>query len=243
MARTFNASTQYGSVATSTNYNPTDVTISVWVYVDSTYATMSGGGIRIIEIGGYDGAASILDGLAIEYNANNDTIAGVVWEDSNWTTTIGSSVSVDFDQWNHLAITARLTTSELNRFFYNGVKQGSDTTSGGRSASTQSIGVATNNQSNGSDLFEGYIAEIAIFDTNLSDANVALLAAGDSPVAVDEANLVAYWRMDGSGSTASDYVASATLTYTGSPGSTTGPTVDDPPATGSALPLLNAYYS
>ena len=40
-----------------------------------------------------------------------------------------------------------------------------------------------------------YVAEIAVWSVALSDANVALLAAGASPLLIDPGNLVAYWPL------------------------------------------------
>ena len=237
--RTFNGSTQYASAASSSDYNSTDITVSLWVYIP-TGNSMDGSSFRLIEIGGYN-SGSPLDGVALELDYNGGVINGLVWEGGNWVSNIGSGYSFSLDTWTHVAVTARLTTSELNEFYAAGSQSGLDLTSGGRTANSQALTLGANNVSHDGNFFEGYLAELAIFDTNLSASDVSDLAAGGSPVAVNEAALVAYWRMDGSGSTESDYVSSATLTYTGSPGTTTPPTVDDPPAGGTTIPIFQSH--
>lgn len=237
MARTFNGSSQHGTIATSTSNNPTDLTASIWLFIPSDEG-LSTGNRRIFEIAGFGSGG---DGVAVEWQASTDTLIGIVW-DGGTSNNIASTTSWSKGVWNHLCITSRSTTSALHRFFINGVKIGSDQTTNLRAGSTQSIGVARRNTV-ASELLEGRLAEFSIFDTNLSDANVALLAGGDSPYAVDEASLVRYWRMDGAAGTEDDLIASATLTYTGSPGTETGPTVDDPPASGASIPILARYYA
>jgi len=226
MARSFNGTSQYATATSSVNYNSTDITVSLWVYIPSTN-NMSGGSHRIIEVGGL--ASTVLDGLSFELNTFTSAVGAKVWDGGNWVTDIGSAWTYTTNTWNHLAITARLTTSELNRFYANGAQQGADLTSGGRTANAQDFSLAAQNDGESGNYLNGNLAELSFFNVDLTASEISDLAAGRSPVAVNEAALVAYWRMDGAGATENDYVNSAVLTYTGSPGTATGPTVDDPP--------------
>lgn len=235
MARSFNGSTQYATATSSTIYNSTDITISAWLKVDA-----SAGGIdHAVGAGGDSG--SVLDGWGIEVNTFNG-LSGTIWDADAYATQAGSYYAYTAGVWTHAALVCRLTTSELNQFYGGGSQSGSDLTSGGRAANSQQFRLAVNTALTGN-FFFGEIAEVSIFNTNLGSSAISSLAGGSSPLAVAPANCVAYWRMDGSGSTEADLVSGITLTYVASPGSTTGPTVDDPPASGSILPLLNAYYS
>lgn len=83
-----------------------------------------------------------------------------------------------------------------------------------------------NTYTGGTSWFYGKLAHVAIWDIALSDAEVAQLAAGANPVAIQSAHLIAYYPLL---EDASDAQGGATLTPVGSPtyDSEDNPTVDE----------------
>lgn len=63
--------------------------------------------------------------------------------------------------------------------------------------------------------YTGLIAEAAVWDAALTDAEVAILALGVSPLLVRPASLVAYWPLIGRNSPENDRVGTFPLTVTG----------------------------
>lgn len=224
MARTFNGSSQYATAASSSIYNSTDCTVSLWFN-----RTANNG--RVISVGGFDGSA-VVDGWDLACNPANGWLNFYLW--SGGTTTIGTNTAtLTSGTWYHVVLRMRLTGSELNDFILDDSQQGTDDTTAGRTAAARQLIVA--NDPSFAQYATGDIAEVSIYNTDLSDAQITSLAGGASPLSATlVGDCVAYWRMDGSGATEDDLVSSITLTYTGTPGTATGPTVDDPPAGGGA---------
>jgi hypothetical protein len=76
--------------------------------------------------------------------------------------------------------------------------------------------------------YDGKIAHVAIWNIALSDGEVASLGAGANPLAIQAANLVAYWPL--TDSSLADVVSALTLTATGTTtDDADNPTVDPPP--------------
>jgi hypothetical protein len=83
--------------------------------------------------------------------------------------------------------------------------------------------------------FDGKIAHVAVWNTSLSDADIALLVGGDNPLTVQSGSLLAYWPLQDTGATESDAVGSNDLAVTGATHSTDDPPVD-PVVTAPAAP-------
>jgi hypothetical protein len=73
--------------------------------------------------------------------------------------------------------------------------------------------------------FEGYLAEGAIWDTDLTAAEMAILGRFVSPLFVRPQNLVAYWPLIGRYSPEKDLVGGLNLTLTNTPGTADHPRV------------------
>lgn len=76
--------------------------------------------------------------------------------------------------------------------------------------------------------FDGLIAEVAAWNVALTDAEVAVLATGMSPLAVRPASLVAYWPLIGKYSPEIDVVGGFGMTLTGTPAAAAHPRVRYP---------------
>ena len=124
------------------------------------------------------------------------------------STTAGASTG----SWNHACAVQASATSRAA--YLNGGNKGTNTTS--RTATglnTTLIGLF----SGPGNPLAGDIAECAIWNVALSDADVALLATGVNPVFVQRANLVAYWPLRGLVSPEPSIVGSFAMTVGGTP--------------------------
>jgi hypothetical protein len=79
------------------------------------------------------------------------------------------------------------------------------------------VGRRGNNSTSTVGYFDGLIAEVGIWGAVLTDAEVASLAKGVSPLMVRPQSLVAYYPLYGRGSTEPDYINGLGLTPTNSP--------------------------
>ena len=97
------------------------------------------------------------------------------------------------DVWNHVCGISASSTD--HRVFLNGGSKGTDATNTTPNAPTYTeVGALS---SAGSSPFDGDICEVAAWNVALSDAEVAILALGYSPLFVQPANLIAYWPIIG----------------------------------------------
>lgn len=143
---------------------------------------------------------------------------------ANVTTSTGFTANT----WRHACAVA--TSSDTVRHVYLDGAGKASTSSNIRditSATRIAIGAQYQNGSYGADT-EGKIAHVAIWNIALSDAEVASLAAGANPLAVQAANLVAYWPLTAD---LVDVVGAVTLTNGGGVtfDGADNPTVDAPP--------------
>jgi hypothetical protein len=123
-------------------------------------------------------------------------------------TSTGYSASV----WNHAA--AVFTSATSRAAYLNGAGKGTDATNLAPT-SIDATGVGFLNVLTAAGYFDGSIAEAAIWDVALTDADVAILATGASPLTVKPGSLVAYWPLIGAYSPEIDLIQGRDLTVTG----------------------------
>lgn len=202
MARTGFSTANYLS-NTTIPFSAAPATIAAWVYKTST------------AIGGVAGVTK---------NSNNATFRVYVDASSKVVathyngTTVGAAVttaSVSTNTWTHVA--AVFNTTASRSAFLNGANKVTNTTSvtGALTFDRTLLGALGNTSSVGSPL-AGYLAEVAMWDIALSDADIAVLATGVSPLAMHPEAIVAYWPLVGGNSPETNVVSTATLTITGS---------------------------
>lgn len=106
--------------------------------------------------------------------------------------TAQSSTGYSINTWHHAC--GVFTAADDRAAFIDGGSKGTDATS---SADTgfDAMSIGRVGDSSPSDYFSGRIAEVGIWDVALSDAEVAVLGAGYSPLFVRPQNLVAYWSL------------------------------------------------
>lgn len=129
--------------------------------------------------------------------------------------------------WYHAAGAYLSATSRTPHL--NGSAGSTITTDCGAQVPYTRTSIGRMDQSSFQDAFDGDIAEVAIWDVILSGADLAALAAGDSPLSLATAP-VRYWRLKEDGDLTC-LVSGQVLTVSGATWTSDHPVVDDPPDT------------
>jgi len=172
-----------------------DVTVSAWIKPSSIYGDVGGAILR-------GGQGTDLD-YSIFYSQTNKSVF-FHWFDGGFPSVSGTSDSVPFDTWSHVAITRSGTTLS---FYVNGVFTNSSTVTLPTVPANQiSVGM-TNNAGVPQD-FSGAIDEMRIYNRALSASEVATLY-GQGKVTMKTVSgdgLVGWWKMDeGTSTVAHDF--------------------------------------
>ena len=123
-----------------------------------------------------------------------------------------TSTNAPLNQWSHVAGVIASTTSRAA--YLNGGSKGTNTTSVAPAGMNRvRVGLSSTDGAP----FDGRIAEFAIWNVDLTDAEVAALATGINPMGVRRGSLVGYWPLWGVDSPEPDYTGSGrSLVNTGS---------------------------
>lgn len=239
MARLFDdASTEYltHSAAVVSTY---PITMAAWFYPDAFVNQ------TLVSI---SDTAAYLDyfELRLRDPADSDIIALIRRDSQSFAKT---TASYTLNTWHH-AVGVFAAANDL-RIFLNGGNKGTEVGGSETPAGmdTTSIGVLKMNTLNF--YMSGRIAEVGIWNVALTDAEVAILADGFSPLFVHPQNLVAYWplvrglndRVGGYNMTATGTTVSAhsRLIYPAAPMIITAPVVAAP-GEGIPIPIIMNYY-
>lgn len=133
--------------------------------------------------------------------------------------------------WYHGAAVIASPTSLIP--YVDGVAGTELTTDTGAASAYTRTSLGQVDQTTPQDAFDGLIAEPAIWDVALPAGDIALLAAGASPMSL-ATRPVRYWRLKDD-LDLSDLIVGAVLTNTGATWTASHPTVDDPPGAVEAL--------
>ena len=148
--------------------------------------------------------------LRLDGNAN-DTVVAQAFA-SGGTNQAASTATYTADTWHHAA--AVFVGNAERHAYLDGGNKGSETTSQTPSSIDATyIGGARND--NG--FCDASIAEAAIWNTDLTEAEIAVLATGVSPLAVRPQSLVAYWPLVGNLSPELDFVGGYDMALTNGP--------------------------
>ncbi len=131
--------------------------------------------------------------------------------------------------WFHAAAVFASTTSRTIYLDGSSVANATNITAAAGLNRT-SLGRKANYLNAATHYWDGDIAHAAIWNIALSGANITSLAAGANPLAIEAANLVAYWPLAGAASPEPDDQASYDMTITGATAGADDPTVDGPPS-------------
>jgi hypothetical protein len=115
--------------------------------------------------------------------------------------------------------------------YINGTKAISDWGTGTWGTTSERSDTYFGNSQQYTTTFDGDVAELALWDTVLSDANVATLAAGTSADQVESGSLTGYWKLIDSGTA----TVGSDMTIVGSPSWTTHPSISYPSSGGNAF--------
>lgn len=125
-----------------------------------------------------------------------------------------TSAAYSANVWTHAAAVFDITTATDRTALINGGSAGTNTTNRTPTGLNR-ISIGIRDLTLKEQPMNGQIAEVAIYNTNLSTANVAILAGGMCPLRVLPQNLVAYWPLYHTGAL-QDLIGGRTMTITGS---------------------------
>ena len=197
------ASSQYLSNANAI-VTAVPLSMAAWVYKDSTTATGS-----IISIG----ASATLAHMTMRYNSNEDVVAmsRSVLAGANSASSSGAGSN---DVWVHAAaVFASSTSRSAYRDGGNKATDVVDTTP----LLLDRIYIGQDANSAGSNFMSGRMAEPAIWNVALSDADFADLAKGYWPPMIRPDALVAYWPLYGRASPEPDLIGAFDMTLNNAP--------------------------
>jgi hypothetical protein len=151
--------------------------------------------------------------------AGNDNISAVI-DAGGAQGVANTTTSFNDNTWHHAG--ASFTSDILRTAYLDGSGKGTDATDVGAfpGGGQDRMSIGLNWRLNPVGYFDGYIAELGLWDAVLSDAEFAVLAKGYSPLFVRPQSLVAYWPLIGKLSPELDYVGGYDMTLTNGP--TTG---------------------
>ena len=182
MSRTFNGSDQYlqAEIAFCSGY---PCSYSAWI--KPTNLTTVGYVVNIAD----KSVTNHQLGLLVNYQT--DGCIKAVGYSGSFNTAIAST-NMTVGVWNHAAAT--FTNSTLRAAYHNGGSKGIATTSITPTGLDRTCIGRAGDSTPGIYLL-GEIAEVGIWDIALSDADVAMLGKGFSPLSVKPINLVAYFPL------------------------------------------------
>lgn len=177
-------------------------------------------------------------GLDIEIDGDTTQLSGRVWSGTD-SSQVGANTTTTPDTWHAFVIRSRMTAGlEESRLFKDGSSVSVITDP--RSLEAASVALGALNSNLADENAEVDVAEVAVWSSFLSDANIASLfnggsgGNGASPSDIDSANLVSHWRLTDN-TDLTDIVSGFDLTATGGVASTTHPPVDAPSAGGTTV--------
>lgn len=141
---------------------------------------------------GASGATDKYWNMGVRGNAAGDPIFVITRTGSGYTIIDAAAGPTD-TAWGH-ACAVFTSTADVSVFF-NGGNEGTGTGRANEAWNRTTIGCGARSALDG--LFNGRIAEAAIWNAALTNGEVAILALGYSPLFVRPASLVAYWPLIG----------------------------------------------
>jgi hypothetical protein len=228
MARSFTAaSSQYlenNSSPVGATALDTGITLAAWWYANDTNTNESVFGLE-------DGTNTLIYDLRVRGDLAGDEISALGYDGSQF---LSMSMSPGFSAttWNHIAGTWYDDggTPTVQSWF-NGTTDGTNTNVSFSESGKSIEAVRVGSISGSGVFFDGNIAECAMWDAQLVQAEIDILAAGYSPLFVRPASLVAYWPLIGRTSPEIDIVGGYNMTLTNGPTTAAHPTVFYPSVT------------
>lgn len=203
MALDFDGSTAYlaASVAPVTDE---DFTMAGWCWADATT-----GPHTIIAL---ENAGVSANSWSIGLN-HSTTKARIFKRDATTDNVADTTTTYSLGAWMHVCGVFSASRS----IYLNGGGKTTDATVVNESGPPTAVTIGARRGSTTLRFFDGKIAEVAIWNVALSDADVADLASGAAPDRIRSEALAAYWPLIGRRTNEIDMRGAAVLTATGSP--------------------------
>lgn len=208
MAREFDGAdgVLYNTSAVSDDLALGSLTISAWIYPDTTG---EGGAGRIVDKRNtaYNGSSTAGGGLILYTTGTNSWAWGVL---NSSGTIIGSQIaasnSLTFGAWNHIAVTYDNAGDRKGHLYVNGteVSYATDTAASGTVGTHTGDFLIGNHAAPSIPIrtFDGRMAELAVYkNAVLTSGEIAALAFGSAPIMVRPQSLLHYVPMFGRGGT------------------------------------------
>ena len=205
MALDFDGATAYlaASVAPATDEG---LTLAAWCLADATT-----GAHTVLAL---ENAGASANSWSIGLN-HATTAARIFKRDGAGDNVNDTTTTYSLGVWMHIC--GVFAADNDRRIFLNGGGKGTGTTTVTESGPPNAVTIGARRGSTTVRFFDGKIAEAAIWNVALTDAQVAELAAGKAPDMVQPQSLAAYWPLIGRRTNEIDRVGNAVLTATGSP--------------------------
>ncbi|MCP4712510.1 MAG: LamG domain-containing protein [Planctomycetes bacterium] len=129
--------------------------------------------------------------LSADGASNIGQFALIVNDGSSVDYLVGSTIPT-IGVWYHIFIAVRAVDDR--EIFVNGVSENTDSRSQAPSG-IDSIAIGREMDSSPADSWSGDLAEIGLWNIDLSNSEIASLALGRSPLGIRPQSLVAYWRL------------------------------------------------
>jgi hypothetical protein len=208
MARDFNGSTQYLS-RTDALLNTHPLTISAWFNCDNDALVQT--------IFGIGSSSSVTPLILLEAlgDTGGDPIRLLVRDDSGNLQNAQTSTGYSLTTWHHAC--GVWAAADDTRAFIDGGSKGTDTAPTLGTLTVNRTAIAVWDTTGLNNYFNGRIAEVGLWNVALTDDEVAVLAAGYSPLLVRPQSLVAYWPIASRQSPEIDLIGGYNMTLTNSP--------------------------
>lgn len=189
-------------------------------------------------------SASNAGEISLESRGAHGDVIGFIHSDGTVGGRASSTTSWTANTWRHAA---GVLVGNSSRFAYlDGGGKGSNTTTIGTGTYTRTA-IARLPRLSPASYYSGSIAEVGIWSAALTDAEIAILALGYSPLLVRPQSLVAYWPLIGRTSPEIDRVGGYNMTLVNAPTTAVHPRViyptyqaiwTPPPAAGAIMQQL-----
>lgn len=222
MARTGWSTSNYLSVGAAVS-TTLPLTFAAWVNRGSAGIS---GNPTILSMGWSGGTGNYI-ALQIDGSSGGGIRANVNDGASSFAVT---SATLGTSTWAHAA--AVFSSSTSRAAYLNGGNKGTSTASKtwANTPDRTGIGIIPNSPAQQAFASAGAIAEAAIWSVALTDAEIATLATGVSPLAVRPGSLLAYWPLIGQTSPEPNFInAASAMSITGSLSAAAHPRIIMPP--------------
>ena len=217
MAHRFDGSGEASKLGNSAVGMPNGAPLTLACWFNSDSASASGG---LLGIGATDANNTDAFFLLVDNGVNLDART----RDGGSATFARATASVSNNTWHHACGVYRSSTDRS--CFLDGGNEGTNSTSKNPATPLDNIRIAA--LLNGGTDFDGDIAEAAIWDTDLTNEEVAALGKGASPLTIRPGNLVAYWPMIRDSGTLNDKLGVNNLNLIGTTGPANHPRIATP---------------